>query len=302
MPKVKTWLGELSKKHANFVFQRRYGTKSYFYLKPDYPYKASSAQQTIRNRYKLAKNHYKNLSERSKYLYAEKLDSEALSAWNQLVRRVEKTFLGGEVLVMFFDELTGNTVYDVSEYENNGTIYGATWRNEGFGLYFDGKDDYIEAPQANIANAVSACAWIKHYESSTFYDAFVMQESSQAYYSWTLRFDNNLHPQFAVANTDPHWYAATDSKIAPTDTWIFLCGTYNDDTKKIELYRNKDLVGTGKLSGTWAARDGNVFIGRYPWENVYVNGFAALIRTYRRILSRREIEKYFELERVIFGV
>jgi len=301
MPKVKTWLGELSKKHANFVFQRRYGTKSYFYLKPKYPYKASSAQQTIRNRYKLAKNHYKNLSKRSKYLYAEKLDSEALSAWNQLVRRVEKTLIGGEVLVMFFDELQGDTVFDVSGNGNHGSINGATWFNNSFGLSFDGTDDYVEVPHSeslNITDAITIAVWVK-LGSLGQPGGIVCKDYDGTYTPYVLR--QSVDNKF--------WFYAYANKVlfqvysptVSTNTLYHVVATFDKDlpSHNAKMYLNKNIVDSADYTSELPTNSQPVRVGLY--YNNYLNGIVYELRIYDRALSQEEIKTLYKTtKRYIF--
>jgi hypothetical protein len=62
----------------------------------------------------------------------------------------------GLVLELHFNELEGSTVYDLSGNNNNGTIFGATRVQEGFGraLSFDGVDDYVNVSDSINLRAV----------------------------------------------------------------------------------------------------------------------------------------------------
>jgi hypothetical protein len=65
-----------------------------------------------------------------------------------------------------FDEGTGTTVHDEGPNLNNGTITGATWKNEsecktGKCLYFDGLDTTrVNADTQDNMSQFTACAWI----------------------------------------------------------------------------------------------------------------------------------------------
>ena len=82
-----------------------------------------------------------------------------------------------------FDEGTGTTAYDSSEYGNNGTINGATWTSEGklgSALEFDGLDDYIEVSNDASLNTqtLTLMAWIKPFQSNTLSPTLFMRETS----------------------------------------------------------------------------------------------------------------------------
>jgi len=69
------------------------------------------------------------------------------------------------ILYLPLDEGAGGTAYDKSGYDNNGTIYGATWMDGKYGkaLSFDGVDDYVEvADSASLdITRITVCLWIK---------------------------------------------------------------------------------------------------------------------------------------------
>ena len=63
------------------------------------------------------------------------------------------------------DEGSGNSVYDTSGNDNNGTINGATWGDGKYGkaLQFNGQDNYVEVPSSDsleIDENVTIAAWI----------------------------------------------------------------------------------------------------------------------------------------------
>jgi len=69
------------------------------------------------------------------------------------------------VLCLDFDEGTGTTAYDSSEYKNNGTLYGDTIWVQGIydkALKFDGDADYVIAPTAGMDTTKgTVMAWVR---------------------------------------------------------------------------------------------------------------------------------------------
>ena len=63
-----------------------------------------------------------------------------------------------------FDENTGNIAHDLSGFDNNGMLYGATWTsgNSGNALFFDG-NDHVEVPDSvnlDVGEDYSVSLWI----------------------------------------------------------------------------------------------------------------------------------------------
>jgi len=73
----------------------------------------------------------------------------------QTITNVKADFTNGLVGYWSFNEGSGNISYDSSGNNNDAMIYGASWSGGvfGFGLTYDGQDDYVEVPIiSNITN------------------------------------------------------------------------------------------------------------------------------------------------------
>src|SRR3989344_1010027 len=102
-----------------------------------------------------------------------------------------------------FDEGSGNKTSDSSSFGNDGTCYGmgtsCNWTSGkyGYGINFDGINDYVEIPNSvvlNITNNITIEAWVKR--SSTFpagYHTIVAKRGPGSNTQYTLRFyDDSL--------------------------------------------------------------------------------------------------------------
>jgi len=73
--------------------------------------------------------------------------------------------IDGVVGAWHFDEGAGTIAHDTSGYDNDGTIYGATWVDGKFykALSFDGVDDYVEVPHSSKYYEVplTVCGWVR---------------------------------------------------------------------------------------------------------------------------------------------
>ena len=105
-----------------------------------------------------------------------------------------ETSLGADLIGRWnFDEGEGNTAYDSSGYENNGTISGATWvcadtdsnntpSGKGCSLSFDGVDDYvatgITTQNSYFHNGFTISAWIYPKEGGSYGAGRIIDKSS----------------------------------------------------------------------------------------------------------------------------
>jgi len=77
----------------------------------------------------------------------------------------------GLIACWHFDEGNKNIVYDSSDSDNSGFIYGATWTDgiSGFAVELDGIDDYVSIPDSNsldITGNITMEIWIYPYTMS----------------------------------------------------------------------------------------------------------------------------------------
>jgi len=195
-----------------------------------------------------------------------------------------------------FDEGTGNTVWDSSVNNNNGTIYGgATWSTDtpfsytgNYALSFDGSDDYIEISHShslNLTNAFTFEAWVKLTSKGYRY-------IGDKYHTYGLKIqDNKLYP-LGFVKVGGKIYEVQSSDEITLGTWVHLATTY--DGKVLKIYVNSNCKGTNEYpNGNINSSQDDLFIGRYgeTWDgrSYFFHGLIDEVRISDEALSPEQL-------------
>jgi len=195
------------------------------------------------------------------------------------------------VLNLPFSEGYGSIARDRSLYGNHGTIYGASWVDEG--LSFDGVDDYVEVPHStslDMTDELTLAAWIY---SSVDFPASAMVVARPPENSWGIIFNVALRPMFMVRNTDLFSYLLELSFDLSLNTWYHVVGTFkrNDVAR---LYLNGiEKESTPVSDFALLQSNNNVLIGSEMPDSSYFSGVIDEVRIYKRALSAQEILKVY---------
>jgi len=193
-----------------------------------------------------------------------------------------------------FDEGSGTTASDFSGYGNEGTLHGDTaWVTGHLGkaLQFDGVDDYVEVPHAEILTVdkeVTVMAWIntERYDAPNgeAWQGILSKSNDPRSYSFYTEASRTLH--FSAAG-----YGPLSTPDVPLNEWVHVCGMVIGG--QVAFYINGEAAG---LSGSGvtlpgAADTATVVIGR---SNEGVNrsflGMIDDVRIYRRGLTQEEVQ------------
>jgi len=200
-----------------------------------------------------------------------------------------------------FEDTSEGILYDKSGNKNHGTIYGSTSVPgvDGFGLSFDGHNDYVKFGSPVITTApYSICCWAKP-DSIPYSNKYILANGGESsrYNGFYLNietsgtFDANY--TFGVNDGLASGYASYH--LDSTDL-VFLCGTWDGsaDASNLKLYVNGELKSTGVLSSPSTAPLNNLHIGCPSTYVSYIfEGLIDEVRIYNRVLTPTEIQEIY---------
>ena len=199
-----------------------------------------------------------------------------------------------------FDEGSGTTAFDLSEYGNDGMLQGdPQWVNGKFGkaLLFDGVDDFVEIPHADILtvdNEVTVMAWINverlGFSDTDNYQGIVAKSNNPRSYSLYTQGSGTLH--FSTTSTATNAFVGSSSSgQVPLNEWVHVAAIVVDGGHV--YYINGEPSGTGGsgivLPGTTDTSP--VVIGRTgEGANRSLLGMIDDVRIYNEALTQEEIQ------------
>ena len=211
----------------------------------------------------------------------------------------ELTFIrviDGCVLALPMDEGSGDTVYDKSGNDNDGTIYGgATWTDGKFGkaLNFDGEDDYVEvldSESLKIMGDLTMIAWVYPELDVSIYQGICGKgKAGEGFMAVDTR---NEDYQLAWRQGDgSNEYAHNFLNFFVLgEKWYFVVVVRDENTLK--AYRDGEFFDSLTFSYTVGATSINFYVGRRE-DGWYFNGLIDEVRIYNRALSEEEIQNLY---------
>jgi prepilin-type N-terminal cleavage/methylation domain-containing protein len=213
-------------------------------------------------------------------------DSATIAKGKAYAQQVHALLGANAVGVWNFDEGTGTTAYDISGYNNDGTLAGDThFVNsdiEGYALSFDGTGDYVQTP-LNRESSVSmtALAWFKFEGSCTGGYASIIGSDDG-----NFCIDKDTGQNY-LGVEDDEWYHPANKNICD-EKWHLVVYTRNINQGK--LYVDSELQWTHTY-GTLIS-DSDFFIG-WEYPGLYWNGLIDDVRIYSEALPSTEIQKHY---------
>jgi len=202
---------------------------------------------------------------------------------------------------------TGTTWYDVSGYNNNGTLSnGPTYSSaNGGSILYDGTDDYVSAPNTSslqITEQITLGSWFKLSSSATGQPTIILKEiynsatNNSGYLLRNSRSNNSIY--IALFNDSINTAGTSDNSIN-LDTWYYACGTY--DGSQIKMYLNGVLKGTTNYSGGIKSNTSTLYIGQSS-TGYRMNGNVAVTQIYNRALTAAEVIQNYNTQKGRFGL
>ena len=204
-----------------------------------------------------------------------------------------------------FDEASGTTAVDSSDYGNNGTLYNGPVRtSDGRAtqvLQFDGVNDYVRVPSSsslNMTNAMTISLWVKVSSSGSWQTIVgkLVSEGANTYpfYDYSLVAvggTGGFYARAAIATASSTYVYADSSSLVSYDAWHHLVAVYNGSTLTIYV----DGVSAGSVAGTGALKTSGqaLFMGRNGSGGDNFKGTIDDVRLYNRALSATEIQNVY---------
>jgi len=184
--------------------------------------------------------------------------------------------------------------WDISPYRNNGDVYGAVWKGNGF--YFDGINDKVlcgSNQSLQISDAISVEAWIEVGED----DSYLGIISRNFWSGWLVRREGNnklmVRLKFADGTNSGEIEGGSITVNKGICQCVFTYDKDNDDV--IRLYINGEEVKVSDSMNNKAIKTGGITcIGLVDVD--YFKGKIFRVRIFRKLLTRSEIQILYDSE------
>jgi len=204
-------------------------------------------------------------------------------------------YLKGCVLGLDFEERSGNKVYDLSGNNNDGTIYGAQWANGkiGYGLKFDGVDDYIEIPHSSsldLTDELTLMAWIypeSWVRPGTTEESIII---AKFYQYWTM-FRNPGGLRFRVYEGGTAYEIYTNTNLMELNNFYLIAIVFKRPS--VYFYINKTKYGPYTFDHSADKSTNPVRIGTWGLTTYNYKGIIDYVRIFNRALTQKEVLEHY---------
>lgn len=207
----------------------------------------------------------------------------------------------GPVACLLFNEGSGDKVYDLSGYNNHGTLKNFTfppttasgWNpgKDGVGLVFDGSSNYIDCgndPSLKTTDAITIKARLNYKGPKADVQQIVVGRGANWRFGYIVP-DSDSFRFYAPA---PYTGGYTPNVVIPRDTWHDVVLTYDESlpSNNTKLYVDGILECQEDASGSLNTTS-PVYIGAMSSTDYHFNGFTDNVYIYNRALNAEEIQQ-----------
>ena len=199
--------------------------------------------------------------------------------------------------IVAYYPFNGNAM-DESPYSNHGTVKGASLTTDRFGnsnsaYSFDGNDTIAidDSPQFDFNQPLTVAAWVNPADASAGGILGHWGHGGEGGDAYMLSLnDGYLRATFPK----PGLYHLESTQTVPTDSWTFVCLTYDGNT--VSLFINNSSSGNGSFSSdnVNSAKPLHMGLDNMIDEHMhYLNGAIDDVRIYKRVLEDSEISQLY---------
>ena len=207
-------------------------------------------------------------------------------------------------------DMAGNTAYDRSGNNNNGTLTNGPTRaigKIGQGLNFDGSDDYVSSPHSSsidfdVNQDFTIAVWVKTTQVAVVDTwPFILSKHTWSApgrqgYNLLLHNSTSLPWEFEIYSADVGYNVVGASNVADGQ-WHFL--VTGRSGSNLFAYQDGIFSNTAAASSVTVAQSRNLIFGNEQdlsnWAEY--NGLIDDVRIYNRVLSGDEIKRLYNLGR-----
>jgi len=196
-----------------------------------------------------------------------------LLSFNTVSLSLDENIVG----LWLFDEGSGKTASDSSNYGNDGKLKGgAEWVDGKFkkALSFNGKDAYVEVPDSDslkIEEEITIELWFFPRTVPGELDIIRKHQPNGDTYNYEIYVyaDGTISPNLKNI-LDPFKTAKIGEKDVPFNKWTHIAFTYNG--KKVIFYINGNSAFEETVAGKIPTSDGSLYIGCRDGTRRFIDG------------------------------
>ncbi|MBD2483425.1 LamG-like jellyroll fold domain-containing protein [Planktothrix sp. FACHB-1365] len=208
------------------------------------------------------------------------------------------------------NEISGDTVVNLTSNGHDGTVHGATLveakpqlqlqpatpkpiENLESVLKFDGPDDYVSIPTMNVdySQGFTVEAWVLYH---SFQPNARVIDFGIGHTNNNIVFHNRPTPKtlsLVVITNNNAEYALNSEEILETGVWIHVAATI-DKSGNATLYKNGQVVKTGRVNLPLNVNRTTNYIAKSNWGESYFHGCMTEVRVWNIARSAAEIQAY----------
>jgi hypothetical protein len=200
---------------------------------------------------------------------------------------------------------SGNTWYDLSGNENNGTINNATFSSSARGsFYFDGTYDYIECAHSSSLNITSEITieYTVYPTWNTGYTPIIGKRSgdglTETYTTWI---GNDKQLDYMARPISDKRPLFNGSSFFVENNWYYI-SVVSASSGNIYAYVNGIVKSSTTGGGVGSFNTEPLRIGYVPSVGVLGDGYIGYVKIYNHALSAKEISQNFNATRGRYGI